>query len=108
MKIGLKIAAVFVGLIVLLFNLELLGLGWTRFFSPKRQNIQREVFEETKSYVHGKIQDLAKYYDEYQKSDSPDDKEAIQTVIKSQFAEFDAEKINSSQLRTFLVNMRGY
>ena len=91
--------------VLLAFGLELGGLQWQRFFAPKRENIRREVFENTKSYTHGKIQDLAKYYEEYQKAE---DKEAIESLIKMNFAEFDAEKINASKLKQFLINVRGY
>jgi len=83
----------------------LAGLEWMRFFNPKVENVRREVFENTKSYTHGKIQDLAKYYEEYQKTE---DKEAVAAIIKMRFAEFDANKINSDVLRTFLINIRGY
>lgn len=108
MKDTFKVVAAFVGGLVLLFILGLYGLGWFKFFAPKEENIRREVFEQTKSYVHGKIQDLAKYYDEYQKSDSPESKSAIQELVKSQFADFDTNTISSQQLKTFLINMRGY
>ena len=92
----------------------LFALGWglayhelvfTRFFAPKRENVRREVFEETKSYVHGKTQDLAKYYEEYQKAE---DKEAIASIIKMRFAEFDAEAINNYKLKQFLISVRGF
>ena len=78
-----------------------------KFFEPKKENIRREIFENTKSYTHGKIQDLAKLYQEYQKAD-PDGKETIKTLVQSQFSDFDAEKINNYKLQIFLTNMRGY
>lgn len=98
---------VLVLLVVVAFGLELLGLQWTRFFKPRYADVEREVFEETKSYVHGKIQDLAKYYGEYQAADG-DGKIAIQAVIKVRFAEFDAKHVESEVLRSFLVKTRGY
>ena len=104
----LKIVLGFLGALALLFVLGLYGLGWMKFFRPKTEAIRREVFEETKSYVHGKVQDLAKYYEEYQKAESFEDKETIENLIKIRFAEFDADKIQSLQLRKFLINIRGY
>lgn len=98
----------FIGFLVLIFILELFGLGMFKFFAPKKENIRREVFENNKSYSHGIIQDLAKYYGEYQKAESTEDKNAIKEIIKVRFAEFDSDKINSQQLKTFLINMRGY
>ena len=71
------------GLIVslsLVFGLNYYGLVAFKFFAPKMEDARREVFENTKSYTHGKIQDLAKYYEEYQKEDN-EEKEAIASVI---------------------------
>jgi hypothetical protein len=105
---------VFVGLlslisiIVLIFALEFIGLGFFKFFEPKRENVRREIFENTQSYTHGKIQELAKYYEEYNKADDQNDKETIKQMIKIKFAEFDESKINSPKLKLFLENTRGY
>ena len=85
-----------------------MGLEWTKFFAPKRENIRREVFEQTKSYTHGKIQDLAKYFEEYQNAKSDSDKNTIKSLIIMNFAEFDETKINSYKLQDFLIQMRGY
>ncbi len=108
MKKTLLVIGGLIVLIVLAFALELGGLQWTKFFKPRRQNIERQVFEQTKSFVHGKIQDLAKYYEEYQKADSVEDKQTIAELIKMNFADFDSGKINSTKLRQFLINIRGY
>jgi len=106
-RTGIVIGSI-IFILVLAFGLEMLGLQWTKFFKPKWQNVEREVFEETKSYTHGKIQDLAKYYKEYNDSDSTENKQTIELLIQSQFAEFDATNIRSQKLRTFLTNVRGY
>jgi len=101
------IALSVIGIIVLVFALELIGLGFFKFFEPKRENIRREVYENTQSFVEGKLQDLAKYYGEYQKA-SAEDKEIIKTVIQSQFSYFDADKVTNPKLQSFLINMRGF
>jgi hypothetical protein len=97
-----------VGALVFVFLMGLYGLGWQKFFLPKQENIRREVFEQTQSYTHGKIQDLAKYYEEYNKAENPNDREAIRSLIIMRFAEFDRSKIRSGELRRFLTNTRGY
>lgn len=108
----LIVVVVFLGLSVVgvgaLFVGGLIDLGFQKFFKPRQENIQREVFEQTQSYVHGKIQDLAKYHDEYQRADTQEEKEAIRTIILMRFAEFDAEKIQSAPLKNFLIRTRGY
>ena len=95
-------------LIVVAFSLKLGGLQWTRFFAPKEQAIQREVFEETKSFVHGKTQDLAKYYEEYTKSTDEGEKQSIENLIKIQFSDIDSSQIRNNRLRQFLISVRGY
>ena len=104
---GMGIGAI-VAFIALAFILTLGGLWWKGFFAPKYQNVERKVFEETKSYVHGKNEDLAKYFEEYQKAKSAADRQIIQEFVKMRFSEFKAENINSPRLRQFLVAMRGY
>lgn len=95
------------GIILFIFGAGLLSLGYYKFFEPKKENIRREIFEQTQSYTHGKIQDLAKYYNEHGKADA-DSKESIRQLIIMRFAEFDESKIRSPKLKTFLANMRGY
>ena len=92
---------------VVLFLLQLYGLMTFKFFAPRVQNIKRAVYEETKSYNHGKKQMLAKHWLEYEKGDSQT-KDAIQSVIQTTFADFDAESIEIYKLKQFLLNMRGY
>lgn len=96
-----------VAVLVAIFLIGLAGLGYYKFFEPRKENIRREVFEQTQSYTHGKIQDLAKYYEEYNKAEF-ENKEAIRHLIIMRFAEFDESKIRSPKLKSFLINMRGY
>jgi len=102
-----KIVGLCLSALVVLFLLGLYGLGWMKFFEPKKENIRREIFEQTQSYTHGKIQELAKYHDEYNKADTSG-KEALRQMIILRFAEFDETKIRSQKLRNFLTNTRGY
>lgn len=104
---GLSVSA-FIGIIALVFLIGFVGLGYKKVFYPAHENINREVFENTQSYVHGKIQDLAKYKVEYNKTTDPTEQQAIRTIINQQFAQFDSAKIQDANLRNFLVQMRGF
>lgn len=95
-------------IMLVMFVFGLFGLGWFKFFGPKKEDIRREIFENTQSYVHGKIQDLAKYKLEYDSATNDNSKEAIRQIILSRFAEFDDSKIKAAGLRQFLVKQRGY
>lgn len=95
------------GAVIAIFIVGLLALGWYSFFKPRYANVERKMFENTKSYTHGKIQELGKYYREY-RSAGASDQQTIRILIVSSFAEFDADKLNSPRLQNFLREMRGY
>ena len=94
-------------LLALSFALGLFGLEWKKFFGVKHANVDRKIFEQSKSFVHGKTQDLAKYYREYQLA-GPKEKELLKAVIRMQFAEFDEKHLMVPALRQFLIDVRGY
>lgn len=96
----------FVILIFFMFLMGIINLEFLRFFKPKLENVNRETFEQTKSYVHGAIQDIAKYYDEYHKENS--DKNIIENAIKVRFAEFNTDNIKSEKLKRWFIEVRGY
>ncbi len=108
MSKGFLIISGIIGVGVLVFVLAYFNLGMFRFFAPKHENVRREVFENTKSFVKGKTQDLAQYYAEFSKAKTEEDRQIVREIIKMQFADFNASRINSPKLRTFLTNMRGY
>lgn len=103
----LKIALIGVGILIIPIFFGLYEIGLFKLLMPMKKNVEREVFENTKSYLHAAQQDLGKYYREHQ-AGSPDEKRAIKAVINMRFAELDVSKLQSPQLRTFLRSMRGY
>lgn len=108
MKDGLKVFLGFIGIVVLFLALNL-GFGWFDVFKTKtvgkaKQDAQREVFENTQSYVEGKRQEALKYRLEYMKADSSD-REAIRMVVVQGFANFDEEKL-PIELRNFIHDMK--
>lgn len=105
--VGMCILAIVI-VFALLFGFTNLELWWKSYFDPKFKNVEREVFEETKSYTHGAIQDLANYYGQYKQAQSVEDQQTIAEVVKVRFSEFDANSIKSLELRQFLKNIRGY
>jgi len=107
-KIALYSFLIILGLCVFAFGLEYAGLHWMKFFNPRKENIRREVFEETKSYTHGAIADIAKYYEQYKNAETVEDKAAIKSIVAGRFPAFDANNIRSQELKQFFINMRGY
>ena len=86
--------------VILMFVLSAVGLVHFKIFAPRYESAKREVFEETKSYVYGAVQDLAKYKYEWEQGDEVK-RRAIENVVRVRFANFPPEKINNPQLRAW-------
>jgi len=108
--VGIAVAGLF-GLVVLVVVLGALGLGgrWVNmkveaWFAPREQNIQREVFENTKSYNEAKEQELVKYRFEHAKAKGKDDTatvKAIESAVRTAFADYQDDRL-SPELQDFV------
>ena len=99
-----NIVLIVISSIILVIGLSY-GMGWYKVFYTKtvgkeQKNADREVYEETQSYVEGKRQEAAKYYREYNLSEE-DEKKAISEVVANSFANFDEDKLNP-ELKDFV------
>ena len=83
--------------------IAVLTLGMNQFFAPKFAAVQREVFENTPSYVQGKVSDLVRYKLEYEVADK-DHKIALRQVIKTTAAQVD-QRYLTDDLRTFVNSL---
>jgi hypothetical protein len=108
MKSTIKEYAGYIGIVLFLllvvFLIDISGLAWQSFIGPKRENVRREIFEETKSYNEGKEQDLIRYRLQYMKAEGKE-KEAIGSTIRMMFADYDENKL-SPELRDFLKEIK--
>jgi uncharacterized protein HemX len=107
-NIGWKIFGGFILLMILLCALDL-GTGYfgvlrTKTVEKAQQNANREVFEQTQSYVEGKRQDLVRYHHEWVKADA-DGKKDIESTVRLQFANFDKTKILDTDLYAWLTGI---
>lgn len=75
--------------IVVLFVLNLGGLEWRRFFGVQEANVQRDVFEHSKSYVDGKVNHLNQLRADYELADTPSRKAALRTIILREASQVD-------------------
>src|SRR5512147_1972955 len=89
---------VFVGLFLVL---DYGGILWTGFIGPKRENVRRQIFEETKSYNQGQQQELMRLYVEYKRTKDPIEKKAIAGMVRHQFADYQSYRLNP-ELRDFV------
>ena len=97
------------GFIAFIVVIMLLGLsfGWFDVFYTKtvgkaQQNANREVFEQSQSFIEGKRQELTKYHHEWVMDKDQTDKLAIESTIRSDFANFDENKIIDPELHQWL------
>lgn len=88
-------------IVALTFGLQWVGLEWKGFLGPKKANVEREIFKETKAYNEGKQQQLAKYYYEYNRS-TTEKQESIAATVRHTFADYPTAQVNDLTLRNFL------
>ena len=92
--------------ITLLTVILILGISFFLYkvFAPKYEQTRREVFEQTKSYNQGMIQELQNMQFEYVKADDTH-KQALASIILHRVADFPEDKL-PVDLRTFIQKLR--
>lgn len=101
MKNTFKTIGVILALIALIFLANEFEIFGTKFWGVRKENARREVYESTQSYVEGKRQELIKLHHEWMNA-SAEDKSAIETTVRMNFANFDESKIEQPELYSFL------
>jgi hypothetical protein len=100
------------GVVVLVF-VALFGLTWIvpgndfllyRYFAPKQEAVRRQVFEQTKSYNQGMIQELQNMQFQYEQADDSH-KAALASIILHRAADFDEDRL-PTDLRAFIASLR--
>ena len=101
-------------LILLMIVIAGYGLGFLatdgdlaiyRFWAPKQANAEREVFEQTQSYVQGKVEYLNQLRLDYEFADGPQ-KEALRRTILTEASTVDNSKL-PLDLRSFVSGLKG-
>ncbi len=99
--------------LALLFTLLSGGLTWIvqgndfflyKVFAPAQENVRREVFENTKSYNQGMVQELQNMQFEHVKA-SDEHKKALASVILQRSADFPEDKM-PNDLRVFISDLK--
>jgi len=81
------------------------GLWSYTFWAPKQANAERKVFVNTNSYVQGKTDYLNRLRFEYVKSKDPDEKAGLKTLILSEAANVDNDKL-PADLHSFINTLK--
>ena len=107
--VGKIIAMVFV-----LF-IAIMALGWIaqgndfllfKFFAPRQEAVRREVFEQSKAYNQGMIQEILAYQAKYVTA-APEQKEALATIILHMTADYNMDDSRvPADLRNFIHELK--
>lgn len=91
-------------LLAVLAGLGLYGLEWKRYFKPRHAEIDRTVFEQTPSFVHGKVQHLTRLRGDYERADTDAQRETLKTMIRHEAAVVDLSLL-PPDLRNFIQGL---
>jgi hypothetical protein len=100
-------------LVIILIVVAALGVSWLatgndfflyKYFAPKRAAVERQVFEETKSYNQGVIQELQNMQFEYIKADK-EAKAALASIILHRAADYPEDKM-PDELKKFIHELK--
>ena len=106
-------AAVSSILIAVMFLVVMMSLGWLtqgnqffmyKFFTPKQEQMRREVFEQSKAYRQGMVQELQNMQFEYVKA-GKDGKEAMRSIILHRAADVPPDAM-PVELNAFISGLR--
>lgn len=97
------------------FILAVLALSWLfmgndffmyKYFAPKQEAVRRQVFEQTKSYNQGMVQELQNMQFQYIQADK-NHQDALADLILHRAADFDLEQPTvPADLRQFILKLR--
>ena len=102
-KIALSVAIC----ILFIFALSGLDLAHKAVFKPADANVERKVFENTKSFTQGMTQQLVRYRKEYMETTDINVKEGILSTVRLMFADYDQKNLDP-ELQIFLAKARGF
>lgn len=104
-KIILAIVITIIVLVILSFAFDWLNVFRTQTIGKAQQNAEREVFEQTQSYVEGKRQAALKYFKEYSLANDST-KKNLKYIIALEFANFDEKQYLTGELYDFIYKCK--
>lgn len=108
MKDNFSFGVAIVGILALMLGVTWIVQGNDFFmfkvFAPKYEQVRREVFEQSKAYNQGMIQELQNMQFEYLRADQ-EHQSALASIILHRAADFDQDKL-PPQLRNFITQLK--
>lgn len=96
---GFLVIVAFVAMIT--FILPAMGLYQIQFWGVKYADANRQVFEHSKSYVHGNVRDIENLKLEYSRAKTPEEKAAILDVLHHRTVDINRDEL-PADLREFV------
>ena len=104
-----------VGVLVLVL-VVMMALGWLvqgndffmyKFFAPKQEQVRREVFENSRAFNQGMVQELENMQRDYIKEKDPNAKTALASIILHRASGYNLDDpIVSADLRSFIADLK--
>jgi hypothetical protein len=101
---------------VLLILVLMFGLTWVvegndfflyKYFGPRREQVRRQVFEQTRSFNQGMIQELENMQRDYIKTPDKDAKAALASIILHRASGYNLDDPDVPEsLRTFIAKLK--
>lgn len=76
-----------------------------KFWAPKQANAERQVFEQTQSFVEGKAEYIGRLRAQYEAAGGPQ-KKALRELILSEASTVDNAKLPADE-QTFIAQLKG-
>ena len=100
-----RMLVVVVGIVMILAIVSsVFELGMFKFLAPRYEEVKRQVFQESKEYQHGTIQELDKMRLEHAKTNDPEIRRAIEVRATRMVAEFDKNNL-PEDLRSWILSI---
>ena len=107
-KITLIVIGAIIGLLALSFLANEFEIFGIKLWGVRKENAKYEVYKNTQSYNDGMAQQLSKIKTEWDKSTDNADRNALESKIRMDYANFDERNLQSQQLQSWLVKIRGF
>ena len=104
MKIAFGIVGGLVGILALTWIFQGNDFFLYKFWAPKQEAVRREVFEQSKAYNTGMVQELENMQYEYAKA-TPEQKAAMKGVFLHRSADYPVDKM-PTDLRLFIQGLK--
>ena len=106
---GKKIIIGIIAFVIIVMGITILGLSYQKFVKTEEKKIDRQIHEESESYIYGMLSDLDNYYYEYMEYEKDRDEEGkslVVGVVRSKFSNFDINKVKNEDSKKFLKDIR--